>query len=129
MSHPLIGTKLFLPSPRAGLVPRPRLRQRLDRGLAAKLMLVSAPAGFGKTTLLVDWLASTVPSHADAPVRAAWLALDPADNDPARFWRYLVAALRTAVPDVGEDALALLQDSHPPPVEMVLTTLLNELAT
>ena len=58
MSHPLIETKLFLPSPRPGLVPRPRLRQRLDRGLGAKLMLVSAPAGFGKSTLLVDWLAS-----------------------------------------------------------------------
>ena len=129
MSHPLIETKLFLPPPRPGLMPRPRLRERLDRGLAAKLMLVSAPAGFGKTTLLVDWLASAAPSHEGARARAAWLALDVADNDPARFWRYVVAALRTAVPGVGDDALALLEDSQPPPVEMVLTALVNELAS
>ena len=127
MSHPLLETKLFLPSPRPGLVPRPRLRERLDRGLGAKLMLVSAPAGFGKTTLLVDWLASAATPSGAAPLIAAWLALDAADNDPAPFWRYVVAALRTAVPDIGEDALALLRDSQPPPVEMVLTTLLNEL--
>ncbi len=128
MSHPLIETKLFLPSPRPGLMPRPRLRERLDRGLAAKLMLVSAPAGFGKTTLLVDWLASAAPAHASASARAAWLALDAADNDPARFWRYVVAALRTAVPEVGEGVLTLLQDSQPPSVEMLLTSLVNELA-
>ena len=127
MSHPLIETKLFLPTPRPGLMPRPRLRERLDRGLAAKLMLVSAPAGFGKTTLLVDWLASA-PPRAGTSARAAWLALDAADNDPARFWRYVVAALRTAVPGAGEGALALFGDSQPPPVEMVLTTLVNELA-
>ncbi|MGF9755771.1 LuxR C-terminal-related transcriptional regulator [Microvirga sp. 0TCS3.31] len=128
MSHPLIETKLFLPSPRPGLVPRPRLRQRLDQGLGAKLMLVSAPAGFGKSTLLVDWLASAATRPGAAPLTAAWLALDPADNDPSRFWRYVVAALRTASPDIGDDALALLRDSQPPPVEMALTTLLNELA-
>ncbi|MFC7723861.1 LuxR C-terminal-related transcriptional regulator [Nocardioides sp. GCM10028917] len=128
MSHPLIETKLFLPSPRPGLVPRPRLRQRLDLGLGAKLMLVSAPAGFGKSTLLVDWLASAATRSDAAPLKAAWLALDAADNDPSRFWRYVVAALRTALPDIGEDALALLRDSQPPPVEMALTSLLNELA-
>lgn len=128
MSHPLIETKLFRPSPRPGLVPRPRLRERLDRGLAAKLMLVSAPAGFGKSTLLVDWLASAALRPGAGVLKAAWLALDPADNDPSRFWRYVVAALRNAVPDIGEDALALLQESQPPPVELALTTLLNELA-
>ena len=141
MSLPLIETKLFLPSPRPGLVGRPGLRDRLDRGLGARLTLVSAPAGFGKTTLLVDWLSSVLspsrepsrepshePSHDGRP-RAAWLALDPGDNDPSRFWRYVVAALRTARPGVGEDALALLQDSPPPAFETVLTTLVNELAT
>ncbi len=128
MSHPLIETKLYLPSPRPRLVPRPRLRERLDRALTSRLMLVSAPAGFGKTTLLVDWMASwPTGAGTSAPV-AGWLALDAADNDPARFWRYLVAALRTAVPGVGEDALNLLQDSQPPAVELVLTTLVNELA-
>ena len=129
MSLPLLETKLFLPSPRPGLVARPRLRERLDRGLGAKLMLVSAPAGFGKTTLLVDWVASVAASSHDGHSRPAWLALDPADNDPSRFWRYVVAALRTALPGVGEEALALLQDSQAPPFEMVLTTLVNELAT
>ena len=106
MSLPLIETKLFLPSPRPGLVPRPRLRERLDRGLGAKLMLVSAPAGFGKTTLLVDWMASAAGVARARPSRAGpgWPST-PADNDPARFWRYVVAALRTAVPGVGEDAL------------------------
>ena len=127
MSHPLIETKLFLPRPRAGLVSRPRLRQRLDTGRTARLLLVSAPAGFGKTTLLVDWMASLQTTPA-AAVRGAWLSLDPADNDPATFWRYLVAAVRTAVPGAGEDALALLSDSRIPPVEMVLTTVVNDLA-
>jgi LuxR family maltose regulon positive regulatory protein len=126
---PLIETKLFLPSPRPGLVARPRLRERLDRGLDAKLMLVSAPAGFGKTTLLVDWLASAAASREERTVGGAWLALDAGDNDPGRFWRYVVAALRTAVPGVGEDALALLRDSQPVAAEVVLTALVNELAT
>jgi LuxR family maltose regulon positive regulatory protein len=127
MSLPLIETKLFLPSPRPGVVPRPRLRERLDRGLGAKLMLVSAPAGFGKTTLLVDWLASAVPSCEGTALRAAWLALDVGDNDPARFWRYVVAALSAALPGVGDETLALLQDSQPSPGEAVLTTLVNEI--
>ncbi|WP_374458045.1 LuxR C-terminal-related transcriptional regulator [Nocardioides sp.] len=127
MAHPLIETKLYLPSPRAGLVARPRLRQRLGAGLTARLLLVSAPAGFGKTTLLVDWLAS-LETGDDASVRAAWLSLDPGDNDPARFWRYLVAALRTALPGVAEDALALLSDSQTPPVETLLTAVVNDVA-
>jgi LuxR family maltose regulon positive regulatory protein len=127
MSLPLIETKLFLPSPRPGLVPRPRLRERLDRGLGAKLMLVSAPAGFGKTTLLVDWLASAAPSRDGAGLRGAWLGLDPGDNDPARFWRYVVAAVSTAMPGVGDETLALLQDAQPPPGDVVLTTLVNEI--
>ncbi|KRF34469.1 LuxR family transcriptional regulator [Nocardioides sp. Soil805] len=128
MPHPLIETKLYLPSPRPGRVARPRLRERLDRGLAAKLLVVSAPAGFGKTTLLVDWLASAGGARDGEQVRGAWLALDAADNDPARFWRYVVGALRTVLPGVGQDALGLLEDSRPPAVELVLTTLLNELS-
>ena len=129
MSQPLIETKLFRPTARQGLVARPRLHARLDRGLAARLMLVSAPAGFGKTTLLADWLASAEPSTGGMSGRGAWLALDAADNDPSRFWRYAVAALRTVLPGVGEDALTLLRDSRTPPVEMFLTALVNELAT
>ncbi len=109
------------------MVARRRLQERLDRGLGAKLLLVSAPAGFGKSTLLVEWLAAAE-SRPGTTVRGAWLALDAADNDPARFWRYVVAAIRTALPDVGEDAWTLLDESQPPPVEVALTTLVNELA-
>ncbi len=124
MSTPLLETKLFLPRPRRGLVPRPRLRDRLHHGLASKLILVSAPAGFGKTTLLVDWVEAV---SADAQTSIAWLALDQGDNDPATFWTYVVAALRTVAPDIGERALGLLQEPQPPPIEAVLTTLLNDL--
>ena len=123
---PLLETKLYVPRSRRGLVPRPRLSERLDRGTASKLMLVSAPAGFGKTTLLTEWLAAGPAAPADQRL-AAWLSLDRADNDPASFWTYVIAALRTAAPGVGESALALLQAPQPPPIETVLTALLNDL--
>jgi LuxR family maltose regulon positive regulatory protein len=126
MSTPLLETKLFLPRPRRGLVPRPRLRERLHLGLASKLMLVSAPAGFGKTTLLVDWMA-TVSASADGRTSAAWLSLDAGDNDPATFWTYVIAALGTVAPDIGTNALGLLREPQPPPIQVVLTTLLNDL--
>ena len=122
----LLETKLYVPRSRRDLVPRPRLSERLDRGSALKLMLVSAPAGFGKTTLLTEWLAAGPAGPADQRL-AAWLSLDRADNDPASFWTYVVAALRTAAPGVGEGALALLQAPRPPPIETVLTALLNDL--
>jgi DNA-binding SARP family transcriptional activator len=123
---PLLETKLYVPRSRRDLVPRPRLSERLDRGTASKLMLVSAPAGFGKTTLLTEWLAAGPAAPADERL-AAWLSLDRADNDPASFWTYVIAALRTAAPGVGESALALLQARQPPPIETVLTVLLNDL--
>ena len=126
MSTPLLETKLFLPRPRRGLVPRPRLRERLQQGLAARLMLVSAPAGFGKTTLLVDWMAA-VSASADNETSTAWLSLDAGDNDPSTFWTYVITALRSAVPDIGTSALGLLQEPQPPPIQLVLTTLLNDL--
>ena len=122
---PLLETKFFVPRSRGGL-PRPRLSERLDRGTASKLMLVSAPAGFGKTTLLTEWLAAGPAGPADERL-AAWLSLDRADNDPASFWTYVIAALRTAASGVGESALALLQAPQPPPIETVLTVLLNDL--
>ena len=123
---PLLETKLYVPRSRRDLVPRPRLSERLDRGTASKLTLVSAPAGFGKTTLLTEWLAA----RPDAPAGerlAAWLSLDRADNDPASFWTYVIAALRTVASEVGESALTLLRAPRPPPIETVLTTLLNDL--
>jgi LuxR family maltose regulon positive regulatory protein len=122
---PLLETKLYVPRSRPGLVPRPRLSERLDRGTRSKLTLVSAPAGFGKTTLLTEWLAA-----APAGGRlVAWLSLDRADNDPASFWTYVITALRTVASGVGESALALLRSPQPPPIETVLTALLNDLGT
>ena len=123
---PLLETKFYVPRSRHGLVPRPRLSERLDRGAASKLMLVSAPAGFGKTTLLTEWLAAG-PAGPPGQRAVAWLSLDRGDNDPASFWTYVIAALRTAASGVGESALALLQAPQPPPIETVLTVLLNDL--
>jgi LuxR family maltose regulon positive regulatory protein len=122
----LLETKFYVPRPRHGLVPRPRLSERLDRGTASKLMLVSAPAGFGKTTLLTEWLAAGPAAPADERL-AAWLSLDRGDNDPASFWAYVIAALRTVAAGIGENALALLRAPQPLPVEAVLTALLNDL--
>ena len=89
MSTPILATKLYIPPPRPELVLRPRLIERLNEGLHRKLTLISAPAGFGKTTLVSEWVAE----RADRPV--AWLSLDEGDNDPTRFLTYLVAALQT----------------------------------
>ena len=126
MPAPLLETKLYVPRPRRDLVPRPRLSQRLDRGTTLKLMLISAPAGFGKTTLLTEWLAAGPAGAADERL-TAWLSLGQADNEPASFWTYVIAALQTVAPGVGESALTLLQAPQPPPIETVLTALLNDL--
>jgi LuxR family transcriptional regulator, maltose regulon positive regulatory protein len=125
----LLETKLYVPPASRRLVPRPRLSERLDRGAAAKLMLVSAPAGFGKTTLLAEWLAAppAVPAAPAGERPAAWLSLDRGDNHPGTFWAYVIAALQKVVPGVGVDALSLLRVSPPTPIETVLTTLLNDL--
>jgi len=124
----LLETKLYVPRSRRGLVPRLRLSERLDRGAASKLMLVSAPAGFGKTTLLTEWLAAGPAAPADGRL-AAWLSLDRTDNDPVSFWTYVIAALRTVASGVGERALTLLHAPQPPPIETALTTLLNDLGS
>ena len=122
VSGPLLETKFHVPRRRRELVARSRLRDRLNRGREAALTLVSAPAGFGKTTLLTDWLAD---ARVDE-LATAWLSLDESDNDPLLFWAYLVAALQTAVPGVGARALALLQSS-PSSIDAALATLLNDL--
>ena len=116
---PLLETKLYLPKWSADLVSRPRLINRIYP--KRKLTLVCAPAGFGKTTLLAEWVAA-VPTR---PV--AWVSLDQSDNDPAVFWTYLITALHKIQPSLGERSLALLQSPQPPPIESVLMTLLNEL--
>jgi LuxR family transcriptional regulator, maltose regulon positive regulatory protein len=121
MSAPILVTKLYIPPARPEVVPRPRLIARLNDGLRRRLTLVAAPAGFGKTTLIGAWIAGC-----GRP--AAWLSLDAGESDPARFLAYLVAALRTAVPTLGVGALRALQSTQPPPIEAVLTVLLNEIA-
>ena len=120
----LLETKLYVPRWRPGLVSRPRLIERMDHGTERKLTLVCAPAGFGKSTLLAEWLAAA--PDVERPV--AWVSLDETDNDPALFWAYVVAAMRTISSEVGESALSLLRSPQPPPIESILTTVINELS-
>lgn len=127
MSMPILATKLYVPPFRANGVLRPRLSERLDAGIRSQLILVSAPAGFGKTTAVSEWAAGC--SRLEPEVRPAWLSLDGEDGDPVRFLTYLVAALQTVAADVGEAALDMLQSPQPPPIESMLTALLNEIAT
>jgi LuxR family maltose regulon positive regulatory protein len=124
MPAPILATKLYIPLPRLKAVSRPRLIERLNEGLVmgCKLTLISASAGFGKTTLISDWIAGC-----SQPV--TWLSLDEGDNDPAHFLAYVVAALQTIAPKIGAGALAALQSSQPPPIESILTALLNEIIT
>ncbi len=117
----LLATKLFVPPARANLVARPRLFERVQAGLLDKLTLIAAPAGFGKTTLLSAWRATV----AGAALPFAWVSLDSADNDPLRFWRYVIAAIDILAPGVGAPALTLLQSPQPPPIESILTSVLN----
>ena len=132
MSTPILATKLYMPAPRSRVVPRPRLIERLDAGLDGKLTLISAAAGFGKTTLVSAWIAalqaSPRPLGEGPGVRAAWLSLDEGDSDPTRFLAYLIAALQTVAPSVGQGALAALQAPQPPPPEAILTAVLNDIA-
>src|SRR5438874_8254781 len=123
MVTPLLETKFYVPKWRRDLVPRPRLSNRLNRGAESKLTLVSAPAGFGKTTLLADWLAAVAVDGRTV----TWLSLDQSDNHPASFWTDVIAALQTAEPHIGASAISLLQSPQRAPIEAVLTLLLNEL--
>jgi LuxR family maltose regulon positive regulatory protein len=121
---PLLATKLYIPQWRPGLVSRPRLVERLCQGAERTLTLVTAPAGFGKSTLLAEWLATI-----DAGERVtAWVSLDVGDNDPAIFWAYVIAALQTIRAGIGATALALLSSPQPPPIEPILISMINELA-
>jgi LuxR family maltose regulon positive regulatory protein len=137
----LLATKLYIPQEQPTLVARPRLLERMQSGLGGKLTLIAAPAGFGKTTLLSEWIAdfrlqivdyegadpnlqSTI-YNLQSP-RVAWLSLDPMDNDPTTFLRYLIAALQTIVPDIGATALVLLRSPQLPPIDTLMTALLND---
>jgi LuxR family transcriptional regulator, maltose regulon positive regulatory protein len=123
MAAQILATKLYIPPPRPKTVPRPRLIDRLNESLTTgrKLTLISAPAGFGKTTLVSEWVVGC-----DRPI--AWLSLDEGDNDPVLFISYLVAALQTIKVGIGEGPLAAIQSLQPPQAEAILTSLLNEIS-
>ena len=154
MSTPTLATKLYIPPPRPNAVLRPRLIEQLNKGHPSgrRLTLISAPAGFGKTTLVSEWIhqkaeggrtlsparSAGVKDELNAaaihpsslilhPFKVAWLSLDEGDSDLARFLMYFVAALQTIMPKFGEGVLSALQAAQPP-TEALLTTLLNELA-
>jgi len=153
MVTPLLTTKTFIPIPRTALVLRPRLIERLSAGLGRKLTLISAPAGFGKTTLVSEWVSRRqgdeeaggqgdketrrrgeavssplVSPSPGPPVSHAWLSLDKGDNDPLRFWRYVIAALQTIDATIGQAVQAALDTSQPPSPEAIVTTLINDCA-
>lgn len=122
MPIPILATKLYSPPIRPDAVSRSRLVKRLNDGLHRKLSLISAPAGFGKTMLMSEWL-----SQIDRPI--AWLSLDERDNDLTRFLAYVVSAIQTIEADIGQEVLALLESPQMPPPEIILTTLINEMIT
>jgi LuxR family maltose regulon positive regulatory protein len=123
VAAPLLKTKLYVPPIRSDLVARPHLVDRLDQGLhrGCKLILIAAPAGYGKTTLLSEWI-----TRRELRPRVAWVSLDGDDNDPARFWTYAAAALQTVQGDIEGIAPAAFQSSTSPPIESTLTHLLNQ---
>ncbi|UCB44109.1 MAG: hypothetical protein JSV77_05630 [Dehalococcoidales bacterium] len=121
MNEPLLKTKLHMPPLQPKLVSRPRLLERLKKGLQLKLTLVAAPPGYGKTTLLSEGVRNN-----QMPV--GWLSLDQDDNDPTRFWSYIITALQTVHADIGKSALGLLQSQQAPPIDYILTIIINEMS-
>ena len=122
MPLPLLQTKLYIPPPRLNLVARPTITAKLRAGALHPLTLIAAPAGFGKTTLVSEWIAQTRAS-------GAWLSLDDDDNEPTRFLTYLIAALQRQQPEIGAAAQGLLTAPQAPPPKAILTLLLNDLST
>lgn len=134
MSETLLQTKLYVPTPRPNLVSRPRLLERIDHGIKAgyKLILISAPAGFGKTTLLSDWIqqkdkTGKQKAACSAPPKVIWLSLDEGDDDFSRWLAYFIAALQTIVPSIGDAALSLRQSPQPGSTDSLLAVLINEI--
>ncbi|MGB7116526.1 MAG: hypothetical protein WBD56_10310, partial [Anaerolineales bacterium] len=117
---PLLTTKLHIPTPRSDLVARPRLIERLDAGMQGKITLISAPAGYGKSTLVSEWIA-----HAKIPV--VWFSLDASENDITQFFIYLIAALQQINPNIGVDVQSILDAGDDPPIENLLTALVNDI--
>jgi len=139
MPMPILTTKLYITPPQPKVVLRPRLIERLNQGLNHNLTLISAPAGFGKTTLVSSWIndlqeettsQEKIANHrSKIRNRVTWLSLDKGDNDPKLFLTYLVTALQKIAENIGKGVLAGLQSPQPPPIESILTTLLNEITT
>ena len=120
----LLETKLFAPRWRAELVSRPRLVGRMDEGNEGALTLISAPAGSGKTTLLAEWLVGSIGSKQ----RVGWFSLGSTDNNPTVFWAYVIRAVQRIRSGVGEQALRMLFTPQSPPIQSILTTLINEIS-
>jgi LuxR family transcriptional regulator, maltose regulon positive regulatory protein len=125
MDNQLLTIKFYPPHVHQAMVLRPRLIQRINEGMRRKLTLLSASAGFGKTSLLSQWV--TVSAGKDKAV--AWLSLDERDNDLTWFWTYLITAIDTAIGGVVGNSLELLHSPRPPSIEAILTSLINNIAT
>jgi LuxR family maltose regulon positive regulatory protein len=121
MDNTLLATKLHIPPPCQILVLRPRLTATLSKALTSSLTLVSAPAGYGKTTLVSSWLC-------EANIPSAWISLDEGDNDPIRFLHYIITALNRIVPTIQPDLLGVLQEKQPNPFNSLLNIIINEIA-
>src|SRR5689334_9474636 len=120
----LLATKFFIPASSHALIMRPRLLTLLTRSFEYPLTLISAPAGFGKTTLLSNWVQSLPPERA----RVAWVSLDEGDNEPVLFWRYVLTALDRAQPGLCTELLTYLETQQAPPLRSVLQALINRVA-
>ncbi len=120
MLNSILATKLFAPRQRPKSVPRPQLIQRLDEALYGRLTLISAPAGFGKTTLASQWIMESAYRH-------AWLSLDKSDSDPSRFLIYIISAFETLIPNIGSGLVDRFQSPQPPSYETILTALINNI--
>src|ERR1044071_96920 len=127
MYTPILTTKLSIPPKRQDWVLRTRLTKRLDQGLERRLTLISAPAGFGKTTLIASWLHSLGNRHQTAR-RVAWLSLEEDDNEPFRFLSHFIAAWQTIDAGIGQTAMSLLETLHLPKLNHLMTLLINDLA-
>jgi LuxR family maltose regulon positive regulatory protein len=129
MATPLLTTKFFIPPPGKNLVIRPRLLEKLNEGLfpECRLMLISAPAGFGKTTLVSSWVDRLKVSNRLLPLSVAWLSLDNGDNDPVSFWSYVVHSIQAHEDKIGKRALSLLQSQAPSNAGAIISLLVNEL--
>ena len=122
MDTSLLATKFNIPSLRPGLVTRPRLLEQLQHFYNYKLILISAPAGFGKTTLLSEWIL-----HGNVGYPYGWVTLNAEDKDPLRFWTYVITALKKIIPSIGETSLSLIQSTPQISIVNLLTVLLNEI--